>query len=64
MAVAVAQLSVPRKSILGYRLLNEASWINLGKVTRDQSMLLVVGPSPALASYASYSASYNASYDD
>ena len=33
MSVAVAQLSVPRKSIFGYRLLNEASWINLAKVT-------------------------------
>lgn len=31
MSVAVAQLSVPRKSIFGYRLLNEASWINLAK---------------------------------
>ena len=35
MAVTSAKLSVPRKSLFGYRLLNEASWINLAKVIKN-----------------------------
>lgn len=33
MVVTEAQLSVPRRPILGYRLLNESSWMNLAKVS-------------------------------
>ena len=33
MAVTVANVAVPRKAILGYRLLNEESWMNLVKVS-------------------------------
>ena len=28
---AIAPLSIPRSSFLGYRLLNETSWLDLGK---------------------------------